>query len=520
MNKIFINISEFLKTIKRFAFLYTAFFGVFFFECAVSEFHSMRVVNLIENIAFSCILFAVFELLRHRVGLVWFQIVFYLLMIFAVVEGVYYLIFDAELSSSAIFIALDTNTSEASEFLNFNLNYSHILYTVGVLFSFVLSWRLLAPRGSENQNTHMYIPITIIVFGVFLLSKPKVYQYNFPYVLTNSIFEYANEQKLLDDLNANESPFSGVVNMSDSENTHIVIIGESTSRLHFGLYGYKRNTTPKLEEIKDKIHLFQDVVSGHTYTIGSLVKALTIKKGDEYVGNIIQLFRQAGYTTYWLSNQPPIGIYETLVTKIALSADKTLFMNSENYYALTPYDEILLPELDKILQNPSSQKIIFIHLMGNHAKYSFRYPTSFANYPTETKDDKQNTINHYDNAILYNDLIVRSIIDKANKSEIPTTVLYFSDHGEEVYDEIDFVGHTANGVFTKNMIEIPFLLWTKSKQIFPESYLNRKFILNDLSHSLADLYKIYADEIDTTRSLIHESYIERPRIVWDSIAVD
>ena len=339
-------------------------------------------------------------------------------------------------------------------------------------------------------------------------------------MLTNSLCEYASEQKLLDDLSANEAPFSGVVNMSESKNTHIVIIGESTSRLHFGLYGYKRNTTPKLEEIKDEIHLFQDVVSGHTYTIGSLVKALTIKKGDEYVGNIIQLFKQAGYTTHWLSNQPPIGIYETLVTKIALSADKTLFMNSENYYAPTPYDEVLLPELDKILQNSSSQKVIFVHLMGNHAKYSYRYPSLFAYHPTETEDDKQNTINHYDNAILYNDLMVRSIIDKANKSETPATVLYFSDHGEEVYDEIDFVGHPANGVFTKNMIEIPFLLWSKPERTYPKSYYERKFILNDLSHSLADLYEIYADEIDTTKSLVHKSYVERPRIVWDSIAID
>ena len=72
-----------------------------------------------------------------------------------------------------------------------------------------------------------------------------------------------------------------------------------------------------------------------TFHILSLVKALTIKKGDNYVGNIIQLFKQAGNKTYWLSNQPPIGMYETLVTKIALSASKPLFLNTEKFDAPT-----------------------------------------------------------------------------------------------------------------------------------------------------------------------------------------
>lgn len=520
MNKLIVHIKEMLSVSMRFAFLFTACIGVFICEWAVSEFSTTRVVNLVENIALSCTLFAFYELFRLRIGLRWFRIVFYLLMVFSIVEGVYYLIFDAELSSSAIFIALDTNTSEVSEFLDVNLNNSHYLYVLGVVVSYVISWLLWAPRKPITYRVSSPLLFFVISLGVFLLAKPKIYQYNFPYVLTNSLIEYNQEQKLLEGVHANDAPFSGVIDMSESPNTHILIIGESTSRLHFGLYGYKRNTTPKLEEIRDEIHLFEDVVSGHTYTVGSLVKALTIKKDDQYVGNIIQLFKQAGYKTYWLSNQPPIGIYETLVTKIALSADKTLFMNSENYYAPTPHDEILLPELDHILQNSNTKKIIFMHLMGNHAKYAYRYPKSFGYFPTDSDSDKQNTINHYDNALFYNDHIVRSIIETVRSSDIPASVLYFSDHGEEVYDEIDFVGHPANGVFTKNMVEIPFLLWVKPELLDIKSHVKRKFILNDLSHTLADIYGIYANEIDTTRSLVHKSYIERPRVVWDSIAID
>ena len=52
----------------------------------------------------------------------------------------------------------------------------------------------------------------------------------------------------------------------------------------------------------------------------SLVIAFVVKDSDKAIGNAIQLMKQAGYKTYWLSNQPPIGIFETLVTKIAMSA--------------------------------------------------------------------------------------------------------------------------------------------------------------------------------------------------------
>jgi heptose-I-phosphate ethanolaminephosphotransferase len=519
MNKLIGHIKEMLSASTRFAFLFTACIGAFICEWSVSDFSTTRVVNLVENIAFSCTLFAFFELFQHRMALWWFRIVFYLLLVFSVVEGVYYLIFDAELSSSAIFIALDTNTSEASEFLDFNFNNSHLIYVLGVFLSFFLSWVFLSPSKKAHQKNY---PLLIIVLslGVMLMSKPKIYQYNFPYVLSNSILEYNREQKTLNDIHEKENPFINVVALNQTPTTHVIIIGESTSRLHFGMYGYKRNTTPRLEEIKDEIYLFEDVISGHTYTVGSLVKALTIKKGDSYVGNVIQLFKQAGYNTYWLSNQPPIGIYETLVTKIALSANHSSFVNLENPSKNTSFDGVLLPELEQILKDQKSKKIIFMHLMGTHAKYAFRYPESYGFYPTNLDDEKQNTVNHYDNAVMYNDYIIRNIIEKLRLLNMPSSLTFFSDHGEEVYDEIDFVGHPANGMFTLNLVEIPFLIWSNPKIDFFNNLKKRKFILNDLSHSLADLYQIQSNEIDTTRSLFHKSYIERPRVVWDSILVD
>ena len=291
-------------------------------------------------------------------------------MIFTVFEGVYFLIFNAEFTPSAIFIALDTNTSEVGEFIKFNINATQLLYTAGVLASFILSWRYLKPPKNKVSNLGRVYLVLVVFFGIFLITRPRIYNYNAPYAVVHSFFKYNSERNLLEDLNAIPNPFSNLSTYPTGKNTHVVIIGESTSRLHFGLYGYYRNTTPKLGELKDELNIFNEVVSGDTYTIGSLVNAFVIKDNDTAIGNVIQLMKQAGYKTYWLSNQPPIGVFETLVTKIAMSSDVSHFINSENYYLPTPYDEELLPMVMEALDDNEEKKIIFIHLIGAHADYA------------------------------------------------------------------------------------------------------------------------------------------------------
>ena len=52
--------------------------------------------------------------------------------------------------------------------------------------------------------------------------------------------------------------------------TYVFIVGESANRNHLSLYGYKRNTTPKLEAMRDELVVFEDVISPDTHTIPSL----------------------------------------------------------------------------------------------------------------------------------------------------------------------------------------------------------------------------------------------------------
>ena len=63
---------------------------------------------------------------------------------------------------------------------------------------------------------------------------------------------------------------------SNEKETYVIIIGESTTRTHLGLYGYYRNTTPLLKEKSDELLIYDNVQAPHTLTISSLGKTLTI----------------------------------------------------------------------------------------------------------------------------------------------------------------------------------------------------------------------------------------------------
>src|SRR5690606_39947201 len=82
--------------------------------------------------------------------------------------------------------------------------------------------------------------------------------------------------------------------------------------------------------------------------------------------------------------------------------------------------------------------MIFLHLEGCHISYHKKYPDSF-NFFTDTPKTKFNsakahqTINEYDNAVRYNDFVVSEVIDLVKKANKNSYVMYFSDHGEEVF---------------------------------------------------------------------------------------
>ncbi|MEJ6791609.1 MAG: sulfatase-like hydrolase/transferase [Lacinutrix sp.] len=296
-----------------------------------------------------------------------------------------------------------------------------------------------------------------------------------------------------------------------------------------------RETNPILSKMKDELYVFNDVIASDVMTIRSLEKVLTLSNYNnpkaENNFSVIQLANTAGFDTFWISNQQPVGFTESTPTIIATAAKHKQFLATDSYmYSI--YDEALLPEIKKALKETGERKLIFVHLIGTHRTYKKRYPENFSyfegiNERTKIKTEYSKTkVNEYDNAVKYNDLVVSNIINLVKEQENNSFVLYFSDHGDDVFDTQDFVGHhTHKG--SKPMFDIPFLSWfskdylAANKRIDTlKTYSNRKYNTEDFIYSFSDIIDVKFKGFDAKRSIFNSDFKEHKRLIKDSLDYD
>jgi len=508
----------------------------FLFELVFKEFEFVRVLNLVENVLFALLIYTLgFIIVNKNFQKVYFILSFLFLSICILFEILYYYVFTTNFSSSSIFIALDTNSSETKEFIDFYADTTILVFTfvfVAISFYCIFLMKPIA-RSLKKISKYKFKIFWIIIGALIFLKISKLIVYNLPYLIVKSSIEYSVESKKLGDYKNNKKGNFSKVSRHENEDDelYVIIIGESTSRAHFGLYNYYRQTTPNLNKIKEDLLVYNDVISPHVFSIGALTKILTLANYENpditSQGSIIQLINSAGFNTYWLSNQRPIGPYESLITKISLSSIKHKFITTTIAGNSKVFDGNLIREFDKAIKEPVNKKVIFLHFLGTHHHYKNRYPNKFNKFKdipkTEFKSNENfEIINHYDNAILYNDYLINEIIKKVDSVNAKSFVLYFSDHGEEVFDNLNVSGHNEDNS-SKNMFDIPFVLWQSNKfkedsQIkFDES---RKYMIDNLFYSIADLLSITAKETDSSKSIFSKHFKQRKRIIKRNIDYD
>ena len=303
----------------------------------------------------------------------------------------------------------------------------------------------------------------------------------------------------------------------------VLILGESTSRHHMSLYDYSLRTNPLLEERKQQgqLIIFNDTISPHCYTQGTLEKMFTFAcRGCEKMwyeqGCLIDIVRSAGYNTIWISNQESISAWGNAATVISSRASSRVFLSSKGVRKSVLFDEYILPHLDRMMKSYANRKTFFvIHLVGTHHRYSHRYPTpKFARFKPSDERGTTHAIrlvqSEYDNAILYNDYIIDSIITRFETEN--AIVLYLSDHGEEVYDNPDrpYLGH-AEYLPSQWMVDIPMIFWTSPlfRKTYPDlvnrirTAQHRPYMTDDLIHTILDILAIRTKDFEPERSVIN-----------------
>lgn len=488
-------------------------------------------------------IFVIFPFLTTFIIFPNFYILFYVISITiyyisTFIFDTHILIYGTELPASAYYAIWETNTSEAIDYIlqYFNLK----VFLLFIILLVIVLLPLVLYRKSKNVDFDLRLLIATLILGISYLTGS--YEEAIPLKFYNNFKKYKKDLNTVrEQIEFRKNKLINQSNIycnsrSDSL-TFVLVIGESASKYHQGLYGYARNTNPLLETIKNELYIFDSVIAPHSHTNPAMEKILTFANHEnmEYLytkRTIIEYYKDAGFKTFWLSNQQFANFFTTIPTAIGKLANWYYFTFSDNSDDPEKeyYDELLFKPFEIALDDKANKKFIVLHLMGSHSPKAKRYPKQFEkfidwngierkSFHTEWRKD---LINSHDNSVLYTDYVLFNFIKKLKERNLYSVLLYFSDHGEELYDYRDFWGH-AEGNASIYSMDIPFILWVSEKyknknkeriKDFP-NYLKRKYQTDDVIHSIIDLTGCYSADFDSTRSIFSPHFIKRKRIIFN-----
>ena len=459
----------------------------------------------------------------------------------------YLIIGKAFMVRSNFFPIFETSIRESMEFINSYVGWEVILILI-LFFCYPVLY-IIKTRNESHKINHLRIAtikikyVYILLFYIAFVFIPYFthHRYQTEYAPFTSLYAnyYAHKRfiskvKKYDTFRKDQNLYIKSDMPNDISKTFVIVIGESLTRKHMSIYGYHRNTTPLLNLKKDELLVFRDVISPNTNTIGSLKIMLTFatnKNEEAYFikPSVIELFNYAGYETYWIGNQASVSRNESIYGILAAKAKHMIDLTQKTDNA---YDEFVLNSLTDILDNGQGlNKVIFIHLLGNHLKYKDRYPLLFNKfdnlYPFDStkidlNENQKKIINEYDNSVLYNDFVISSIIDLTKKYAPFSYVLYLSDHAQELFDIRDCFGHSYN--YSKYECNIPFILWRsdnykKQVKLF-EGNIDTPYTTEDVIYSISQLSGLLYEEYDDTKSIFSDQFKEKRRMVGNKFYED
>lgn len=430
-------------------------------------------------------------------------------------------------STMVVSALANTNTSEIGGYISTHIrdfSGSSIILIISAAIALWLSLKGARNKTKVSKIELIALSIIILISAVSYISKPwrKINPLIFWSNLAESVkvtkeswTSYGKERALAQRLAKNEIPSIA----RKDKSTVVLVISESINRDNMGIYGYERNTTPMLEKLQkdigDRFLVIRNSWSTEATTIPAIDSMMNFTTGEtDKKLNIIALAKEVGYKTWWISNHDDIAITQ----KHAAMADVTSMENNKPGRSSNSLDEILLPSYEEALKDPHPQKLIVLHMLGAHPHYRLRYPEKQPQFPDDEVSKVMSVAersmwvqqfrNDYDSAILYQDTVVASVFEKIKSSpssaEDYKSVIYVSDHGQEVGHQTNKVGHSPS---TASGYKIPTIIWTSTgTDVASKNISDRPFRADWLAWTMSDLMALRWNSYDPSRSIINSSY--------------
>lgn len=373
---------------------------------------------------------------------------------------------------------------------------------------------------SAPENGASALPLPKLPFWAKVPFEIKQFGNTWPFGLVVRGYDFGKERQYLSELADKSSLFRfgshQVGDAIDSPQVVVMVIGESSRFDRWSLNGYKRETNPLLKNEPNLVSL-ANVVTAVSATRLSVPVIVSRKPATQSLQagfsekSFLSAFKEAGFKTYWLSNQMSFGQFDTPISVFANEADVVQFMNLGGFTDNSSFDQILLGPLVRAIADPAKKKLIVLHTLGNHWNYSHRYPKEFNRWqpslfgvenPAYTDLRLKPQLNNsYDNSVLYTDWFLAQVIGALKQSRQLSAMMYVSDHGQTLYDgtcNLAFHGHNTQFEF-----HIPALVWYSDlyQSIYPDKVAqlqrNKKARLSteNVFHTLLDMADVrYATE--------------------------
>ena len=296
---------------------------------------------------------------------------------------------------------------------------------------------------------------------------------------------------------------------------YVWVIGESARPDNWSLFGYARDTTPRLRAIPRLIPLPHMLTTApHTaVAVPSMLSLRPITDWRSVVSQktIVGAFNEAGFKTYWLSAQAADS-WAGIIPQAAAEAKRRRYFEDG-------HDGALLDEMRQVLSGAAQGEklLIVLHTKGSHFEYTRRYPPEFARFTAVNGTRRQQLVNAYDNSTLYTDWLLSEIISTLSNRAAPSTLVYASDHGENLLDdEKQLFGHAIGSDYD---LRTAALLWfsdsmqrAHTDQIANvRSHAGAQISLSNLPQTVLDIAGIDARGLNPSSSLASSEFLTSPR---------
>jgi len=248
----------------------------------------------------------------------------------------------------------------------------------------------------------------------------------------------------------------------------VLAIGETARSANFGFGGYSRETTPELSQLDLLVYPRVEACGTSTEVslpcmfapVGRRAYDERRIRGEE---SLLHVLKHAGMDVLWIDNQSGCkGVCEGLPREQLRGDSDPVLCDGERCL-----DGILLQRLAAATETRTGDLVVVLHMLGNHGPaYSRRYPAEFRKFqPTcesaELADcSREEIVNAYDNAILYTDHVLATLVGYlAARTDRDTGLIYVSDHGESLGEAGMYLHGLPWSIAPTTQREVPMVAW-------------------------------------------------------------